>query len=746
MLSRVEIVRQALRKIVPMLAERKVQVTQQGMNAYVEWGKDGRPRRVNLPVLPDNASEKLIAAVQGFLDHEVAHILFTSFKNVDSAVKMGCGKLHNITEDVQIEKNMRKIYRGSAQNLDSVWRYVHEELTIGAFNKAVASGNEEQIRGALLVVAIHAWGGQQVAKDFMDDGDKWQHLKPYMKILGDDVIKEIGELDDSDAALRIAARMKARVEEYKREQEEKRREKERKEKEEREARDKEREKERTDEDSDDTSTSESGDEPAPSDDGEDDEDAADDSSDSPSDEAGGSDEDEDDDDDSDEDEDDDDSDEDDDDDDSDEDDDDDSDEEDKDGDDKEGDDDSDAGDDDSDAGDEHEGDRTPPPGSDDDDDEEGESEATGPDELTGDVFHPEGEQDDEPVDSKVTDELTESLDAMQDLDDVMNRVINKSLGEALSSGEYVSYTRDWDVIEKFDPKMPQRGRSRVPTDDQIQDFYTRMENKSQSVCGLLQKHLERMIAARSRSRYVPGYRSGKLNTNSLHRLMTNDDRVFKRRHISRTKDVALSLVIDCSGSMSGEKIKLAMLCGYALSSVLDRMNIKHEAIGFTTTDYAHVDRKDVERMYEEMRTSGRVGKMRAEPIYMPIFKPFNERLSVERRRAMASAPNSIALCQNIDGESIEIAAERLLSQKAERHIMIVLSDGCPASGCMGMGFLAKHLKSVIEGLRDKGVETFGIGIMTNEVEEFYPNRAVVGSLEDLPTTVMHTLERMLLGN
>ena len=71
----IEIIRQAIVKVTQMLAGQKIKVTQQGADAFVTWDKRGKPLRVNVPYLPDNASSDLIAAVQGFLDHEVAHIL-----------------------------------------------------------------------------------------------------------------------------------------------------------------------------------------------------------------------------------------------------------------------------------------------------------------------------------------------------------------------------------------------------------------------------------------------------------------------------------------------------------------------------------------------------------------------------------------------------------------------------------------------------------------------------------------------
>lgn len=70
------IVREAVIKLVQVLTERKIKVTQRGSKAYVRYNRDGSPSVVNVPYIPDDASEEYLAAIQGFLDHEVAHVLF----------------------------------------------------------------------------------------------------------------------------------------------------------------------------------------------------------------------------------------------------------------------------------------------------------------------------------------------------------------------------------------------------------------------------------------------------------------------------------------------------------------------------------------------------------------------------------------------------------------------------------------------------------------------------------------------
>lgn len=94
--ERVLILRDAVVKITQMLSGKGIKVTQRGVSASVQCDANGRPAVVNLPYLPDNATEELCSAIQGFLDHEVAHILFSDFALFARAKKEGCFSMLNI--------------------------------------------------------------------------------------------------------------------------------------------------------------------------------------------------------------------------------------------------------------------------------------------------------------------------------------------------------------------------------------------------------------------------------------------------------------------------------------------------------------------------------------------------------------------------------------------------------------------------------------------------------------------------
>jgi len=115
LLTPVSVIRNSISAITQILAGRNIAVYQRGLVACVSYSEaTGEPVSVTLPYLPDDASDDLILAVQGFLDHEVGHLLFTDNKAV-LEIGHDADWLHmqNVLEDPFVEKNMQKAFPGS---------------------------------------------------------------------------------------------------------------------------------------------------------------------------------------------------------------------------------------------------------------------------------------------------------------------------------------------------------------------------------------------------------------------------------------------------------------------------------------------------------------------------------------------------------------------------------------------------------------------------------------------------------
>jgi cobalamin biosynthesis protein CobT len=320
---------------------------------------------------------------------------------------------------------------------------------------------------------------------------------------------------------------------------------------------------------------------------------------------------------------------------------------------------------------------------------------------------------------------------VKDFDEAASDALSKEAREATRNASYSVFTRDEDSLAPLE----------VPAEfDQAQ--VNEMQKQVDHMIGPLQKDLQRAIAARSAAVYTGGHRSGKLHGASLARVLTGRDDVFRQKQVSRTKDVAVELVVDASGSMWRKgKIVIAAYAAYALSAVLDNIGIANEVVAFSTKDFTSgtsraMNREAVEHGLKYSRTAA---------LDIRILKAFNERMTpaTRRRFAMLSTGGEM-MEENVDGESVQLANHRLQQQRAARKVMMVLSDGMPACGGGLSPILNEHLKAVVKQIESRGTDVVALGILDESVKKFYKRAIVLNSVEDLPRIVMHELHKLLV--
>lgn len=333
-------------------------------------------------------------------------------------------------------------------------------------------------------------------------------------------------------------------------------------------------------------------------------------------------------------------------------------------------------------------------------------------------------------------EITFDPSKLQDMDAMLGDFIRKQI-EQDNPDEFRVFTRDYDRI--VDIKLPA-----VVSVEAI-------DQQVAKTTGPLQKDLRRMIAARSLAKRLPGKRSGRLHSPNLHRLIAGDDRVFFRREEGASMDTAISLVIDCSGSMAGTRLKLATEAAYALGSVLSRLGIEFECLGFTD---AYKDPCMDKRYHKDLEAANAIAPItRFTPIVMPRFKEFHERWThpVQKRFAHVFNANGYNSC-GIDmggtpeGCGMEFAARRLLQRKESRKIMITMTDGEPGSSSYNgnnYGGWQKHSTDMVKSIEASGIDLVGIGIQHSGPKNYYTNAIVINSLDELPKQLLALLKGLI---
>ncbi|MEB3701561.1 Aerobic cobaltochelatase subunit CobT [Candidatus Bealeia paramacronuclearis] len=238
---------------------------------------------------------------------------------------------------------------------------------------------------------------------------------------------------------------------------------------------------------------------------------------------------------------------------------------------------------------------------------------------------------------------------------------------------------------------------------------------------------------------------GILNTPRLARLLTSPLRplVYFEEEIRPRLDTTITLLIDNSGSMRGRPILLASLAAYRLGMLLDKCFIPFEVLGFTTQEWkgGHSRHEWVEKGKPE--NPGRLNDL----LHI-VYKP--SRLSWRKtHRNLSFMLKESLLKENIDGEALIWAYERLLTRPEKRKVLIVISDGAPVDDSTlstnGMDFLDIHLRSVTKTIETQNkVELFAIGI-GHEVNKFYTKSTVINSAEELGETLFQKVLDLLSG-
>ncbi|ASW01021.1 cobaltochelatase CobT-related protein [Paraburkholderia aromaticivorans] len=253
----------------------------------------------------------------------------------------------------------------------------------------------------------------------------------------------------------------------------------------------------------------------------------------------------------------------------------------------------------------------------------------------------------------------------------------------------------------------------------------------------LKDKLERALSADERTRWRREQERGEIDRTALAKLATSPGyrTPFRTQRPAKGRDVAVTLLIDRSGSMAGRKIELARQCAAALCDALTQLSFDCEVLG-----YCSVESAPMKQLYARQLAAG---------ADLRRYNRFVERLDLKiYKRFGATDLSAIAAIdcghENPDGEALAWAATRLADHQAERRILMVFSDGYPSTGDGDPQVLRSDLRERVAAIAKRGIELVGIGVLTDAVEDFYPHNVVVSRLAELPSTVFSVLSSMLL--
>ena len=253
----------------------------------------------------------------------------------------------------------------------------------------------------------------------------------------------------------------------------------------------------------------------------------------------------------------------------------------------------------------------------------------------------------------------------------------------------------------------------------------------QGVVARLANRLQRRLMAQQNRAWEFDLEEGQLDPARLTRIVIDPQQPlsFKREQDTNFRDTVVSLLIDNSGSMRGRPITVAATCADILARTLERCGVKVEILGFTTRAWKGGQTREAWLQAGKPAMPGRLNDLR-HIIYKSADAPWRR-----ARKNLGLMMREGLLKENIDGEALDWAHQRLLGRPEQRRILMVISDGAPVDDSTlsvnAGNYLERHLRHVIEEIETRSpVELLAIGI-GHDVTRYYRRAVTIVDAEEL---------------
>ena len=318
-------------------------------------------------------------------------------------------------------------------------------------------------------------------------------------------------------------------------------------------------------------------------------------------------------------------------------------------------------------------------------------------------------------------------------DEIKSSNVKKNSSEV----KYKIFTNKFDKTinaeEMVDPNEMIKFRENL--DNQLKSFHnfiSRLANKLQ----------RKLLAFQNRS-WEFDLEEGMLDTAKLTRVIIDphNSLSYKKEKNTNFKDTVVTLLIDNSGSMRGRPISIAAICADILSRTLERCSVKVEVLGFTTLNWKGGKSREL-WLKNKMKNPGRLNDL-SHIVYKSADTPWRR-----GKNNLGLMLKEGILKENIDGEAILWAYQRLKKRSEERKILMVISDGAPVDDStlsVNPGnYLERHLKNTVKWIENKNdVEINAIGI-GHDVTSYYSKALKIADVQELGDALIDQLADLFI--
>ena len=331
--------------------------------------------------------------------------------------------------------------------------------------------------------------------------------------------------------------------------------------------------------------------------------------------------------------------------------------------------------------------------------------------------------------AKESDQAEEEIEIEDNSQPDLKKKGRSNLGDI----NYKTYTEEFDEIIKAEDleNDEELTRLRKNLDQQLlqlKNFISKLANK-----------LQRKLLAKQNRSWNFDLEEGLLDTSKLPRIIMDpfNSLTFKKEKDIEFKDTLVTILIDNSGSMRGKPISVAAICADILSRTLERCAVKVEILGFTTKHWKGGLSREKWMKNEKPTLPGRLNDLR-HIIYKSADTPWRQ-----SKNNMGLMLKEGLLKENIDGEALKWAYNKMNRRKEDRKILMVISDGAPVDDSTlstnTSDFLESNLKKTVKWIENKtNIELLAIGI-GHDVTRYYNQAVKITDVQDLGDVMINQL-------
>ncbi len=331
--------------------------------------------------------------------------------------------------------------------------------------------------------------------------------------------------------------------------------------------------------------------------------------------------------------------------------------------------------------------------------------------------------------AKDSDKAEEELEIEDNSRPDLKKRVKSNLGDL----KYKIFTEEFDEIIKAEEleSTDELIRLRKNLDQQLlqlKNFISKLANK-----------LQRKLLAKQNRSWNFDLEEGLLDTSKLPRIIMDpfNSLSFKKEKDIEFKDTLVTILIDNSGSMRGKPISVAAICADILSRTLERCMVKVEILGFTTKHWKGGSSREKWMKNDKPNLPGRLNDLRH-----IIYKSADTQWR-QAKNNMGLMLKEGLLKENIDGEALKWAFNKMNKRKEDRKILMVISDGAPVDDSTlstnTSDYLETNLKKTVKWIESKSnIELLAIGI-GHDVTRYYQRAVKITDVQDLGDVMINEL-------